>query len=1538
MTLEINLDVIKTENSERSKIIRLVDYLTRLASLRTKTIRDIADYERTTLWISSIPHEKGCFTQAWGRDEEFDSDVWVEVQNQREPELPSVPEKCEDWVERSSLRNKADLPELLTEITIEIENPDRKKESDEPKYIRRTERIQDHPEVQHPWDRYVEDRWLPWMEEHNRWESIHKVYSSLFAIHQEQIRLGEEYELVLGLGLLTWKTPSGQRVCRHLIVANAFLEFEARLGKFTVRPMLDGADVRPELDMLDIEERPAHAEETAKTSLSESTDNPWDKDCVEGVLRALVHSINSQGEYGDTVEKKGVRASDKPVVEYAPALILRKRSGKGLTEALKKIKDSIEQGGEIPPEFADLAEIRSKHDADPGNEPHDPGDTNGEFNGEIFFPKPSNEEQRRIVDKIRTASGVFVQGPPGTGKSHTIANLICHLLATGQRILVTAKTPRALQVLMGKPGEEQHEVDQRDRGLVDKEIRPLCVSLLGSGPEERQSLKSSVDGILRKKWNEDHAEQERKDFERQLRNLREEQAKVNRRLRAIRESETHTQSVAEGAYKGTAARIVEAVNCDRGIYDWFTDVAPLDKSCPVTESNLRNIFAALRHFTPEKRKELSLAWPETLPAPDHFASLIRREKRAIEEESSSVSGADEYIVDLLLKTNPSTMEATRDALSIFRDVRRRLMASPHPWMRDALRDVLGGNSSLWHEILRATNGTTDEIISLVAVADSTTLSFPDNANITALREDACKLKAHMENGGKLGWGPFRQKVVKECIYTIKTVRINGRPCSALNDFSTLVDVLHVRIECEKACGFWVGRAEKPQGPYSLQLQELKARCDALEDVLSLEELIDKCRVTIRQYPAIAEPVWSDESLIDMLIASCRLTIAHHHKCLATDEIQKIESPLSALAVTSNAHAVTGILLQAVRNRDVDGYGRGVSSMKSLDTERQRLQKLDEYIPKLNSHLPKLTREMKQNPGDSSWDERVQQIQDAWHWSQARYWMKEYIRQEDVPALAQRAKQIEDEINATITKLASLHAWSFCFSRLEEVHRRHMEAWQQSMLRFGKGTGKHAPRHRREAQQHLNKCREAVPAWVMPLHRVWDTVEPVPGMFDLIIIDEASQCGVEALPLFYLGKKVLIVGDDKQISPDAVGLSRDAVHRLMEEFLYDFEFQSSFDVESSLFDHGKLRYGTQRITLCEHFRCMPEIIRFSNDLCYSETPLIPLRQYGPDRLPPLEHVFVEGGYREGKNSRAINRPEADAVVKKIVDLCDDNRYSDKTMGVIILQGNAQASLIEAQLLERLGAEEIENRRLICGNPYSFQGDERDIIILSMVAAPNERIGPFTKAADERRFNVAASRARDQMILFHSVSSNDLSTLCFRRRLLDFFENAAPQEISGIKRDELERRASQDNRRVVNPPAPFDSWFEVDVALVLLRRNFIVLPQHEVAGKRIDLVVEGGQARLAVECDGDHWHGADQYEADMQRQRQLERCGWEFFRVSEAAFYSNKEDALKPLWRMLEERDIVPHDGAIDDKNRRQDKHNSDDDNYYEVDENDDEQEG
>jgi very-short-patch-repair endonuclease len=225
--------------------------------------------------------------------------------------------------------------------------------------------------------------------------------------------------------------------------------------------------------------------------------------------------------------------------------------------------------------------------------------------------------------------------------------------------------------------------------------------------------------------------------------------------------------------------------------------------------------------------------------------------------------------------------------------------------------------------------------------------------------------------------------------------------------------------------------------------------------------------------------------------------------------------------------------------------------------------------------------------------------------------------------------------------------------------------------------------------------------------------------------------------------------------------------------------------------------------------------------------------------------------------------------------------------------------------------MDKRRLICGNPYSFQGDERDVIFLSMVAAPNERIGAFTKESDRRRFNVAASRARDQMILFHSVTGSHLSDQCFRRRLVDYFYNAKPAMAIPITEDALREMAFRANRMIEKPPEPFDSWFEVDVALAIAGRGYKVVPQFKFADKRIDLVVQGNKAQFAVECDGDFWHGLNEYASDMDRQKKLERCGWRFVRIRESQYYADPAATLESLWTALDRMGIRPF--AADEQN-------------------------
>jgi very-short-patch-repair endonuclease len=264
----------------------------------------------------------------------------------------------------------------------------------------------------------------------------------------------------------------------------------------------------------------------------------------------------------------------------------------------------------------------------------------------------------------------------------------------------------------------------------------------------------------------------------------------------------------------------------------------------------------------------------------------------------------------------------------------------------------------------------------------------------------------------------------------------------------------------------------------------------------------------------------------------------------------------------------------------------------------------------------------------------------------------------------------------------------------------------------------------------------------------------------------------------------------------------------------------------------------------------------------------------------------------------------AVVDAIVKCHEDPSYEEADFGVICLQGDMQAARIQHLLVERLGPTVFSQRKLRCGNPYAFQGDERDVMFLSMVAAPNANNATLTTSMYQQRFNVALSRARDQAWLFHSIQEHQLGPNCLRRRVLEFFKQPPDLTIRGSSVDTptLQLVALRAARMTERPPKPFDSWFEVDVALALVMRGYVVSAQVEVARKRIDLVIEGDEGvRLAVECDGEAWHGPDQYELDMFRQRQLERAGWRFVRVRESLFYADELKAVDGNCNMQRARD-------------------------------------
>ena len=104
----------------------------------------------------------------------------------------------------------------------------------------------------------------------------------------------------------------------------------------------------------------------------------------------------------------------------------------------------------------------------------------------------------------------------------------------------------------------------------------------------------------------------------------------------------------------------------------------------------------------------------------------------------------------------------------------------------------------------------------------------------------------------------------------------------------------------------------------------------------------------------------------------------------------------------------------------------------------------------------------------------------------------------------------------------------------------------------------------------------------------------------------------------------------------------------------------------------------------------------------------------------------------------------------------------------------------------------------------------------------------------------------------------------------------------------------------------SEFEYEVAKIIISAGYKVIPQYEVAGYRIDLVVQGENAKLAIECDGDKYHNSfEAFQEDIERQQIIERAGWKFWRIMGSSFYQHKDKALDSLWVKLKELNIEPN---------------------------------
>jgi len=383
-----------------------------------------------------------------------------------------------------------------------------------------------------------------------------------------------------------------------------------------------------------------------------------------------------------------------------------------------------------------------------------------------------------------------------------------------------------------------------------------------------------------------------------------------------------------------------------------------------------------------------------------------------------------------------------------------------------------------------------------------------------------------------------------------------------------------------------------------------------------------------------------------------------------------------------------------------------------------------------------------------------------------------------------------------------------------------------------------------------------------------------GLFDLLVVDEASQCSVaDVLPMAYRAKRIVVVGDPDQLAPvvtlseqdlaavaRSVGTDDDAMHEAGVSYGRD-----------SAYAGFAARAAEQPVLLAEHYRCHPEIAGYLNDTFYAGAlRVLTDPSTAGSGVQGLHWVQVDGQTEPGPGSGAANPAEAEAVVRWVVEHPEETG----TLGVVT-PFTAQAALIRSGLVRALGEERCGVRRLVVGTAHALQGDERDLVLFSPVLSAGANPGTARWVETNRNLvNVAVSRAKRALVVVGDAGAlADLPV-----PTLHALVAAARGERGRVTDDPREDRRlhSEAERRLFT---------------ALRAVGSDVVPKRVVSGYELDFAVRQDGRQIDVECDGTQHLDprGRQRRQDLARDLVLRHLGWEVARV--------------PAWRCLTEPDRV-----------------------------------
>ena len=388
--------------------------------------------------------------------------------------------------------------------------------------------------------------------------------------------------------------------------------------------------------------------------------------------------------------------------------------------------------------------------------------------------------------------------------------------------------------------------------------------------------------------------------------------------------------------------------------------------------------------------------------------------------------------------------------------------------------------------------------------------------------------------------------------------------------------------------------------------------------------------------------------------------------------------------------------------------------------------------------------------------------------------------------------------------------------------------------------------------------EAFPCWCVTTYAISGSLPMKPGLFDVVIIDEASQCDIAScFPILYRAKKAVVVGDDKQL-PHLSFLEKAKEQSFMSQYGINDRYQLMWRFRTnSMFDLANY-YSMHPVLLDEHFRSLPPIINYSNKEFYGNRIKVMRRNDNTKKV--LETVVVPDGKVDFDATR--NLPEIEALVKRLHEIIveDEMKNPDKPVSIgIISPFRAQVEQLKISVAKVLSEHIMNKHQIEIGTAHTFQGDERDIILISWAYANNSFPQSLIFLQKPNLFNVAITRARYQMINFISKSPRELPEGILRSYL--GFVQEYEDRYSLINSDTFDENV-------------YKNAFEKEVAETFRNLGHKVTCGVEIAGLSADLLVDD---KFVIECDGIEDNVSSKV-SNMKKQTIIERSGVKVSRIS------------------------------------------------------------